>query len=315
MNPSHVVTAVVTAIATALVARALLPPTPRLAARVRPYTVLSRSRLGAAPDLYELGAAPRGHGGDRLVDTPLRRLVAWLGRLADSSSEEMLLLRLRQADVLGDVPESSRVQAYRMRLVGSATVTAAVFTVLALATGQAAATVLLLATLGTVSGLSRTRGRLDRAIEQRRLRMQIELYTVNQLLAMCVRAGGGVVQAITRVVERGHGAVVDELGEVLAAHRGGRRVAQALEQVAQTTPEPQAARTYRLLARGAEFGTDLAEGLRALSEDIRDQRLEALKRAATKRRAAMLVPIIAILAPVMLLFVAAPLPSIVFGGR
>lgn len=38
-----------------------------------------------------------------------------------------------------------------------------------------------------------------------------------------------------------------------------------------------------------------------------------MRRAATKRRAAMLIPIIAILAPVMLLFVAAPLPSLVFG--
>jgi hypothetical protein len=35
--------------------------------------------------------------------------------------------------------------------------------------------------------------------------------------------------------------------------------------------------------------------------------------AATRRGAAMLVPIIAILAPVMLLFVAAPLPALVLG--
>jgi pilus assembly protein TadC len=109
--------------------------------------------------------------------------------------------------------------------------------------------------------------------------------------------------------------VVEELRDVLALHRGGRPMAEALELAARTTPEPHAARTYRLLATGVEYGADLAEGLRALSEDIRGQRVEALRRAATKRRAAMLVPIIAILAPVMLLFVAAPLPSIVFSGR
>jgi hypothetical protein len=33
-----------------------------------------------------------------------------------------------------------------------------------------------------------------------------------------------------------------------------------------------------------------------------------------RRRAAMLVPTIAVLAPVMLLFIAAPLPTIVFGS-
>jgi hypothetical protein len=51
-----------------------------------------------------------------------------------------------------------------------------------------------------------------------------------------------------------------------------------------------------------------------LSEDVREARREAIRRMATKRRAAMLIPTIAILAPIMLLFVAAPLPRIVFGG-
>ena len=47
--------------------------------------------------------------------------------------------------------------------------------------------------------------------------------------------------------------------------------------------------------------------------------LALLRRAAQisseGHRAAMLVPTIAVLAPVMLLFIAAPLPSIVFGSR
>jgi tight adherence protein C len=132
---------------------------------------------------------------------------------------------------------------------------------------------------------------------------------------MHARVGGGVVQAMQRVVDRGHGAVVEELADVLRMHRSGQRIVDALEQAARTTPEPNAARTYKLLANGVEYGADLAEGLRALSEDIRDQRAEAIRRAATKRRAAMLLPIIAVLAPVMLLFIAAPLPSIVLGGR
>ena len=80
-------------------------------------------------------------------------------------------------------------------------------------------------------------------------------------------------------------------------------------------PNRAAARTYKLFAAGAERGVDLADGLRALSEDLRDARREDIRQTATKRRAAMLVPTIAVLAPVMLLFIAAPLPSIVFGSR
>jgi hypothetical protein len=52
-----------------------------------------------------------------------------------------------------------------------------------------------------------------------------------------------------------------------------------------------------------------------LSEDIRDARREQLHKDAVRRRAAMLIPTIGILAPIMLLFIAAPLPSIVLGHR
>jgi tight adherence protein C len=89
----------------------------------------------------------------------------------------------------------------------------------------------------------------------------------------------------------------------------------AFRRAAELTPEPAAARTYKLFAAGAERGVDLASGLRALSEDLRDSRREEIRQSATKRRAAMLLPTIAVLAPVMLLFIAAPLPSIVFGSR
>lgn len=160
--------------------------------------------------------------------------------------------------------------------------------------------------------MTRWRGRVDAAIAARRERMRVELYTVNQLLAIQVQMGGGVVQALQRIVERGSGVVVEELAEVLRVHRGGRRLGEVLASAAAATPEPHAARTYRLLASGADLGTDLAPGLRLLSQDIRGERIEALRRTATRRRAAMLLPIIGLLAPVMLLFVAAPLPSIVF---
>ena len=168
---------------------------------------------------------------------------------------------------------------------------------------------------GALVGASRPRGRLERAIEDRRERIRLELYTVNQLLAMHVRTGAGPEQATQRIVDRGTGAVVEELRDVLASMRAGVAEPEAFRRAAEVTPEPAAARTYKLFATGAERGVDLADGLRALSEDLRDARREEIRKTATKRRAAMLVPTIAVLAPVMLLFIAAPLPSIVFGSR
>lgn len=314
----HLLVALSSGVATAALVRLLVRPTPRLAARVRPYALVSRTQLGRGADVLAVAEPGPLLSADTLrrllgplLDGAASRLEAIVGR----ASEESLQLALHQAGLLREVPAAERAQAYRVRQLGSAVTSTVLLGGAALVIGAGAAVVLLTAALGFVTGVARWRGRLDRAITQRRERMRIELYTVNHLLAMHARVGGGVVQALQRVVARGSGAVVEELGEVLRAHRGGRPLVDALEQAACTTPEPNAARTYKLLAGGVAHGADLAEGLRALSEDIREQRLEAMKRTATRRRAAMLLPIIAVLAPVMLLFIAAPLPSIVLGFR
>jgi tight adherence protein C len=173
--------------------------------------------------------------------------------------------------------------------------------------------VLVAAVAGFVYGASRARARLERTIATRAARIRLELYTVNHLLAMQVRTGSGAMQAVQRVVERGRGAVVQELDDVLTWTRSGLGEAEAFRRAAELTPEPSAARTYHLLAAGVERGVDLGGGLLALSSDIRDVRREQMHKDAVRRRAAMLVPTIAILAPIMLLFIAAPLPSIVLG--
>ena len=85
----------------------------------------------------------------------------------------------------------------------------------------------------------------------------------------------------------------------------------AFRHIADLTPEPHARRTYQVLATADERGSDLAEALLALSEDIQEDRKEAIRRQAVRRRATMLIPIIVILAPILLLFVGAPLPFIV----
>ncbi len=306
----------VTGLAVAAFVRVLFPPTRRLAPRVRPYTIGSRTSLRRPADIGAVADpdAPWTSTLRRLFGPPVTAAVRRATRLFGGTSDERLLLRLRQAGVLQDVPQRLRIQEYRVRQFGNAVVGLLLATAVGLAVGLSAGPVLALAVLGTAGGATRWRARVDRAIEERRMRMSIELYTVNQLLAMHVRVGGGVVHAVRRVVERGRGAVVDELAEALRAHATGVRAADAFGRIAATTPDPNAGRTYKLLAAGAEYGADLAGALLDLSDDVRDGRREALRRTATRRRAAMLVPIIAILAPVMLLFIAAPLPSLVFGN-
>jgi len=286
------------------------PPTARLAPRVRPYAVVARSALGHAPDLVANPDPRRASEATlpRLFGPALRATVRRVSTAVESRGDEHLRRMLRQAAMDDLTPERYRSQ----QLAGAALFGAAGALAVAL-TLKAPLIVLVGGVAGFVYGASRSRARLERAIATRAARIRLELYTVNHLLAMQVRTGSGAIQAVQRVVERGRGAVVDELRDVLTWTRSGLGEADAFRRAAELTPEPSAARTYQLLAAGVERGVDLGNGLLALSSDIRDARREQMHKDAVRRRAAMLVPTIAILAPIMLLFIAAPLPSIVLG--
>ncbi|MGH9025654.1 MAG: type II secretion system F family protein [Acidimicrobiia bacterium] len=292
------------------IAGTLVPPTPRLGPRVRPYTIVSRAALGRSADVA-VEPRPVEAGGTlaRLFGPPAAALGRPVSRLIERRSDEYLSRALRHAGRVDTNPDGYR----KTVLIQSATLSAAGIVVGVLILRSAVIGLLLVA-CGLVVGTARNRARLDREIEQRKERIRLELYTVNQLLAMQIRSGAGPVQATQRIVDRGSGGVVQELSDVMLAIRSGASERDAFESAAEATPEPAAARTYKLFATGVERGADLAGALRALSEDLRDARREELRRTATKRRAAMLVPTIAVLAPIMLLFIAAPIPSIVFGS-
>jgi tight adherence protein C len=294
------------------VAGLIVKPTPRLAGRVRPYTIVARAGLGRSADV--LGAAHpvmpvNGGVVRRLFWPPLQTVAARVGRSVETRSDEQLRLELRQAGY-----HDLTTGEYRARALGQAVLFTTAGATIGIATRSTMLT-LVLAVCGLLYGSTRWKGRIDRAIEDRRDRLRLELYTVNQLLAIHLRTGAGPVQATQRIVDRGTGAMVEELDAVLTWVRSGVSEPEAFRRAAEVTPEPSVARTYKLFAAGAERGVDLAGALRALSEDLRDARREDLRRIATKRRAAMLVPTIAILAPIMLLFIAAPLPSVIFGSR
>jgi hypothetical protein len=301
------------AVAAAGAAALVVRPATRLGPRVRPYTVAARARSRGALDVAAFAArAGERTGGpiSRFVGPLSRAMTDRVGSLVERRDDEALALALRRAGYVDVAPAD-----YRAGVVGRTLLFGAAGAAFGITVMRSPLATLGLTACGVVVGVSRARGRLDRATTRRSERMRLELYTVNQLLAMHVRTGAGPIQAVQRLVDHGSGAVVDELESVLTAVRRGTSEPAAFRRAAEITAEPAAARTYKLFAAGAERGVDLASALRALSEDLRDARREEIRKTATKRRAAMLVPTIAVLAPVMLLFIAAPLPSIVFGSR
>jgi tight adherence protein C len=311
MTTQVVLAALCICVALSAAARLFVPPTARLAPRVRPYVVAGRSALGCPPALLDPDV-DAGPGGSlvRLFGPLLAAGARRVGRLVESRSDAHLELRLAQAGLAG-----VSVDEHRVRQVSQGAVAAVV--------GGAAAAIVLRAPVGTVAvamgagfwGVTRARATVDRLILQRAERIRLELPTINQLLALHVRTGAGPMQAVQRVVARGHGVVVDELETALRRSRAGGRESDAFRSIALLTPEPSAARTYELFAVAVERGADLAEGLLALGDQLREARREEVRKQAVRRRAAMLLPTIGILAPIMLLFIAAPLPSIVLGHQ
>lgn len=303
-EPLILMSSVATAISAGLIIGAIAPPPRRLRSRLAPY--LSPSAT----------IAPRPHGVHAAIFGPMARdLAGWLGRLTDRTGGEVTALKLRQAGWFKGADDASLVSSYRMRLLRSIALSSAASLAVGQVVGGNFQLRVALIVLAVIFGAGRVRGKLDTAIEARKDLMRIEIYTVNQLLAMRVRAGGGVIQAVRAMTQRASGEVISELEEALRLHRAGWSSPDAFRRIAEVTPEPFCARTYRLLAAAEERGTDLAGALLSLSDDVRETRRESIKRNATKRRAAMLIPTIAILAPVLILFVAAPLPYLITGWQ
>ncbi len=297
--------------------RLFVKPTTKLSGRVRPYTAAARSLLGKTPDRAALNAkdvVTIGGVIPRLYRPLVESLTDTITRLFGATfDDQAVLLKLRQARIMGEVPEAVRVQEYRVRQVGSGLGWGLGFGLVGAILVKSPAAAIALFLLGTFIGVSRKTAFVGKEIEGRRERMRIELYTINQLLAIYLRTSGSPVLAAQRLVRRGRGAVIDELSEALRLHARGMSANRAFMRLAEQTPEPFAARTYKLLASGAERGADIAAALLSLSEDVRDNRRTEIRRRATKRQGAMLIPIIFFLAPVMLLFIAGPIPSLLNG--
>jgi len=287
-------------------ARAAIRQPRPLAARVQPYTAGHRRVFGTVrADLSS--DADAGRPGVTLVFGPLvRQLANALATIIDASSSTSAELRLRQAGLY------LTVEQYRTRQLAYTTGALGAGALLGVLLGRSAGVVLLLTVSGGLWGATRWRGRLDRLIAKRRDRMRAELYTVCQLLAIYLRTGDTPAGAVDRLVRRTRGEVTTELAGAAAEIRTGASVASAFERLVSTTPEPGAARLYRLLSSTWTAGGD-DQALFALGEDMRAARREDLARLMAKRETAMALPLVMVIGPILILFVAAAIPHIVFG--
>lgn len=307
MTPTAAVAALAAAAAVSSAVRLVVHPPARLGPRTRPFAQLARSRLGSGDaDPAVLWDRPRVAA---QVFSPMARgLADGLAALVDAGDRDTVESRLRHAG-LGVLSADD----YRMRQLAWTASGAATGAAAALVLGTSAATALVLVALLAYAGAARWRARVDRAVTARRTLMRAELSTVCQLLAVHMRAGHGPVEAVRAVAARSRGPVGAELTDAVAWISSGMAPTLAYERLAAGCAEPLAARLYRMLGPASASGGDVAVSLLALADDVRAERRDELARAAIRRRSAMLVPLLGLIAPTMLLFIAAALPHVVFG--
>jgi tight adherence protein C len=308
-----VLVALAAAVTAMALSRVVHPPRRALMVRLRPYASLHRARLGtgyADPSVLEVTRRPPDSALVAVFGPMVGRLARALSAVVDAADSATIERRLRQAGLAG-----ASVDQYRMRQLGHATGGVAAGAALGLVVFRSGAmTALMVLCLGFPAATVQ-RNRTNRAIDARRGRMRAEVYTVAHLLAVLVRTGHGPVEAVRAVTALGRGPVVEELREALGWMGGGTSPQRAWDKLAEATAEPAAARIYRLLAAAARGGSDLTGPLLAIADDLRSERREELARAAVRRRTAMLLPLLGLIAPVMVLFIGAALPSLVLGVR
>ena len=313
----ELVAALLTGLAVAGVSLVVLRPTRPLAPRIEPYSQRARLLLGQTVDTSvsfrsssTSSGDPRGTAGGNGVLAPvLSAVAARLSALVDAGGDAAVQLRLRHAGRRDLTPDRYRLQQLAATVQG-----VGIFAVAALVVAPSGATVLLAGAFGGVWGASRWRAKFDRAITRRREQMRAELYTVAQMLAIHLQAGSSPLVAVEGLTRRGAGEVAAEMGEALEWIAAKTSARQAFERLAAETVEAAAARLYRLLATSdTGAGDTLALALLHTANDLRTQRREDVERLAARRRFQMLLPMILIMGPVLLLFLVAPLPTLILG--
>lgn len=155
---------------------------------------------------------------------------------------------------------------------------------------------------GFVLGVMARDRRLSSAADARDRAVVAEFPVVAELLALAVASGEGPVAALDRVVRCSHGALSEDLAQVLAQVRTGMPVARAFEELAGRSAVPIVAQFAQGVAVAVDRGTPLADVLHAQASDVREAGRRALIEAGARKEIYMLAPVVFLVLPVTVMF-------------
>ena len=279
-----------------IVARVAFLRRPQLSARVLPY-------------LRDLPQRDRGPAVRTVSSSPTSAAAGIFGPLLQSTAgvvERVLggstsvRRRLDRAGLRQSVPDF-RIEQVVWGLIGFAGA-AALGLLRALGGHGGVGSTAVFCVLGFVCGVFLRDNRLSTQVKDRERQVLTEFPTIAELLALSVAAGESPVSALDRVVRRSHGALSEDLAQVLARIRTGEPVGPAFESLAGSTGLPIVARFATGITVAMERGTPLADVLHAQAADVREAGRRLLIETAARKEIAMMAPVVFFVLPVTILF-------------
>ena len=163
-------------------------------------------------------------------------------------------------------------------------------------------TVLGLAVVAGVVGVVARDRSLTRCVHRRREEIRIALPTIVDMVCLAVTAGESLRAALGMVVESGAGPLSAELRAALRAARMGTPLTAALEARARGLGLGAFDRFVAAIVAAQERGIPLADALRSIAFDLREQEKRELIEVAGRKQISMLVPVVALILPVAIVF-------------
>jgi tight adherence protein C len=164
----------------------------------------------------------------------------------------------------------------------------------------------LAAAAGVVLGWSLPGLYLQSRAKKRALAIRDDLPDAMDLLTVCVEAGLGFDQALSRVVERFAGPVGAEFGRVLRDQRLGTPRRQAMLAVCQRVDLAELRAFVHAVLQAEELGVRIGTVLRVQSDSLREQRRQRAEEEAMKAPIKMAFPMIFLILPSLFLVVLGP---------
>jgi tight adherence protein C len=155
---------------------------------------------------------------------------------------------------------------------------------------------------------------LGNRITSRQLAIRMGLPDVLDLMVICIEAGLGLDQAVTRVceeVQSSHPEIADELSLIAMEQRAGRTRADAWRNLAERSAVDAVRALSATVIQADQFGTSVARTLRVHSDSLRTKRRQAAEEAAAKTTVKLVFPLVFFIFPSLFVVIIGPSAIIV----